>query len=213
MKSTTALYQLKHMTESFLGSNVLRIAGKSTSGVTNFKFGKYSPSMTGFPQGAQKPNEYFSFDPYGMTLTETINVRVHNVRMFQKSEKGFSVDAMESYSLGGEGVEIMVTGMLSDCVFCTQGLDTSPVVAHIQPRPQEQLGAVAMHQSIIRNGKFKFHDGSIDRSYGRVQSGQHHKRYAAYSYVVGVKIGGRWRIYGQQVGGSAGPILGVTRIL
>ena len=213
MRSATALYQLKNMTESFLGSNVLRLAGKSTSGVYDFKFGKYSPVLLSVPNGTQRPNEYFSFDPNGYTLTETMNVRVHNVRMIPKTEKGFSVQELESYSLGGNGADIMVTGMLSDCAFCIKGRDTSPIVAHIQPRPTEQLGAVDMHRALIRSGRFKYHDGGVDRSLGRVQSGHNHSRYQSYCYVVGVKNGGRWRIYAQHVMGSAGPVLGVTRLL
>ena len=72
------------------------------------------------------------------------------------------------------------------------------------PVVRSRAGA-ALGQTIRITGRFRGH-GRVTHvfSYGR--------DYSSYAYVVGVRTGGTWHLYGQKVTTTKGPVIGVTQI-
>lgn len=209
MKLDTALQMLRRDPMTFLRTNVLRIAGSATSGPCIYHLGYLDQVMR-----SPTTNEGFNFEATqamarsnsaGYDGKSTQAVPVHNLRMIPRSE-GFEVTDIEAYALGGGGPDILVTGQLSACVFAAQRLPGGGlVVGHIQPGGALQGGA-ALGQTIRITGRFRGH-GRVTHvfSYGR--------DYSSYAYVVGVRTGGTWHLYGQKVTTTKGPVIGVTQIV
>lgn len=204
MKLSTALMQLRSMPVGFLRNNLLSIAGHAQSGVHLYRFGYYGNPAAGV-------NEGFKFAPGfvapvaagldGMSVTTT---QVHNVRMVPKSEN-VDISAIEPYVLDGTGPDLMVTGQLSACVFVATQIPGGLAVAHIQPGGN-LLGGAGLRQSIRLMGRFQGY-GRVSHIFGLGTE------YTSRAHVVGVRSGGAWHVYAQQIASGAGPVTGAVQIV
>jgi hypothetical protein len=208
MKLDTALYRLRTDPLGFLRSNLLSIAGASQSTARLYYFGFHD----GFVRSAMT-NEGFKFAPdrvfaasttAGMDGKSTTAVSVHNVRMIPSTED-IDVSDIEAYTLGPGGPDLMVTGQLSGCVLAVQKQAANLVVAHIQPGGKRQTGPM-LRETIRLMGRFRGH-GRVTRVFGIG------KDYSARAHVVGVRTGGAWHLYAQQVAGGTGPVTGSVQII
>jgi hypothetical protein len=208
MKLDTALYRLKNDPLGFLRSNLLSIAGHSQSNSRIFYFGFYDT----FARTATT-NEGFKFAADAVMASSTTAgidgksvtaVSVHNVRMIPSAED-VDLSDIESYTLGTGGPDLMITGQLSGCVFVVQQIPTGLVVAHIQPGGKRQAGPM-LRESVRLMGRFRGH-GRVTRVFGVG------KDYAARAHVVGVRTGGTWHLYAQQVSTGVGPVTGSVQII
>ncbi|MGV2334359.1 MAG UNVERIFIED_CONTAM: hypothetical protein LVR18_09665 [Planctomycetaceae bacterium] len=208
MKLDTALYQLKNFPVTFLRSNLLWIAGYHLSETRTYYFG-YHDNFT----QAQGTNEGFKFAPQNLfAASKTTGIdgkystalRVHNVRMIPKTED-VDVSDIEPYVLDGTGPDLMVTGQLSGCVFVVQQMPTGLVVAHIQPGGNRQSGDV-LRETIRLMGRFRGH-GRVTKVFGIG------KDYSVRAHVVGIRTGGTWHLYAQQVATGTGPVTGSVCII
>jgi len=208
MKLDTALYRLRSDPLGFLRTNLLSIAGHSQSAARLYYFGFYD----NFVRSATT-NEGFKFAPdsflaasstAGVDGKSTTAVSVHNVRMIPSTED-VDLSDIDSYTLGTGGPDLMVTGQLSGCVFAIQQKPASLVVAHIQPGGKRQGGAM-LRESIRLMGRFRG-NGRVTRVFGIG------KDYPVRAHVIGIRTGGTWRLYAQQVAAGNGPVTGSVQIL
>jgi hypothetical protein len=202
MRIETALYQLRNQPRTFLENNLLRLAGGGPSQVRVNYFCHWDDIAAGV-------NEGFTIDTYprhmpGATGQVHKAMQVHNVQMIGR-EEGVDVTAIEPYVLGGGGPDLMVTGQLNACVFVVQQTAGQLVVAHIQPGGALQTGSM-LRQTMKVTGRFAGH-GRVTHVFGLGGD------YSNYAYVIGVRRGGQWELYGQRTAGRYGPIQGVTRIV
>jgi len=184
MKASTAVYQLKTFPETFLRNNLLIIAGVKTSGVINNYYIESKDSAN------SSYNEAFKFTNFSSSENKD-TVAVHNVRMIPISED-FKHTAIESYPLTG-GPDLMITGQLTGCTFVTANGGGSTLVAHIQPGGSRGSGQ-ELRDNVLKNGRFKNHANQAVTVFGVGD-------YQGAAYVVGVRIGGQWQLYGQMVTG------------
>lgn len=208
MKLDTALYRLRTDPLGFLRSNLLSIAGAGQSSARVYYFGFHN----NFVRSAMT-NEGFKFSPdrvfvssdiSGLDGKSTTAVSVHNVRMIPSSED-VDLSDIEAYTLGPGGPDLMVTGQLSGCVLAVQQVPAGLVVAHIQPGGRRQAGPM-LRESIRLMGRFRGH-GRVTRAFGIG------KDYSVRAHVVGVRTGGTWHLYAQQVSGGSGPVTGSVQII
>lgn len=203
MKLDTALYQLRQSPQTFLQNNLLNLAGDAVSGTRINYLSRYDGIGASVNEGfsiSPTPRYSSSNGIDGKTHTA---VSVHNVRM-NKSTEDLDVSAIEPYVLAG-GPDIMVTGQLSACIFIVQQLGAQLVVAHIQPGGKRQTGTT-LRQTLKLMGRFAGH-GRVTHVFGLGD-------YSQRAYVVGIRQGGGWHLYGQRVTGGLSPtIQGVTQIV
>ncbi|HZN61541.1 MAG TPA: hypothetical protein VFC90_03960 [Planctomycetota bacterium] len=207
MKLDTALYQMRSQPLAFLRHNLLTIAGASQSGARAFYLGYGNISLT------PTTNEWFKFSHDRMVVASTttgldgkntVDVQVHNVRMIPSGETVDLAD-IEPYALGGGGPDLMVTGQLSGCVLAIQKVSGGLIVAHIQPGGTRGPGPTLCTQ-IKNTGKFRGH-GSVTHAFG-IGAG-----YSTRAHVIGVRKGGAWNLYAQQVSSGSGPVTGSVQIV
>ena len=204
MKLDTALYQLRTQPNAFLQTSLLNLVG-SPSGVKNAYFYRFAESVG--------VNEAFSINPYmsfvaaddvgGLDGKVVTRVAVRSVRMIPRTE-GIDFSTIEPYTLDGGGPDIMITGQLNACIFVVQQVGGQLHVAHIQPGGALQTAAV-LRQTLKLTGRFAG-QGRVTHVFGKGD-------YASYAYVVGVRSGGIWHVYGQRTAGPGGPVVGVTQIV
>lgn len=208
MKLDTALYRLRNDPLGFLRTNLLSIAGASQSNARLYYFGFHDQF-----QRSATTNEGFKFAPdqvfvrssvAGTDGKSTTAVSVHNVRMIPSNED-VDLSDIEAYTLGAGGPDLMVTGQLSGCVFAVQQQPGGLVVAHIQPGGKRQSGPM-LRESIRLMGRFRGH-GRVTRVFGVG------KDYPVRAHVVGVRTGGTWHLYAQQVASGTGPVTGSVQII
>lgn len=184
MKASTALYQLKTFPETFLRNNLLIIAGVKTSGIINNYYIESKDSAN------SSYNEAFKFTNFSSAENKD-TVAVHNVRMIPISED-FKYTEIESYPLTG-GPDLMITGQLTGCTFVTANSGGSTLVAHIQPGGSRGSGQ-ELRDKVLKDGRFKNYPNQTVSVFGVGD-------YQGAAYVVGVRIGGQWQLYGQMVTG------------
>lgn len=184
MKASTAIYQLKTYPEVFLRNNLLIIAGSKTSGVINDYYIESKES------GNSSYNEAFKFTNFSNAENRE-KVRVHNVRMIPLAEE-FKHTEIEPYQLSSE-TDIMITGQLTGCTFVSANAGGTTLVAHIQPGGSRGSGQ-ELRDKILKNGRFKNYPNQSVNVFGVGD-------YQGAAYVVGVRIGGQWQLYGQMVSG------------
>lgn len=202
MRPDTALYQLRSMTEAFLQNNAVYIAGSNISGVRNFYFGNNSIQ----PAGPAGPNEAFRFSTAPVNMENSILVQVHNVRMIPNNVH-IELNDLEAYSVAA-GPDILVTGQLSGCSFVTLTLGGQLITAHVQPGGTRAAGPM-LKQSLEIKGRFHGHPNQqFTRVFGAGD-------YPNYAHVVGVRVAGQWKVYGQCFSGLGlnYRISGLTRIV
>jgi hypothetical protein len=202
MKLDTVLYQLQHHTMAFLQSHVLTLHGAALSGPRI--------NYLCYHDGAQGANEGFQIAPDPLiTPLQGIDhmvykaIKVHSVRMIKSSED-FDVSDLEPYVLDGTGADLMVTGQLSGCVFAIRQEPGRLIVAHVQPGGNRQPGAM-LRQTIKLMGRFANY-GRVTHVFGR---GDYHGR----AHVLGVRKGGTWQIFAQEVASGSGPVVRAMRII
>ena len=195
MKLDTALYQLKNHTLPFLATHPLVLSGASQSGVLTRYLNFHDAALGG--------NEGFRLDSFPMQSTyQPIDgvghraVQVHNVRMIPSAED-VDVSEIEPYVLDGSGPDLMVTGQLSACVFVIRREPGRMLVAHIQPGGMRQTGAM-LKQTIKLMGRL----GRYGRATHVFGLGDYNPR----AHVVGIRKGGTWQIFAQNVASGAGPV-------
>lgn len=102
---------------------------------------------------------------------------------------------MNFYPLDGTGPAVMVTGQLSGCSFVMQPAGAGQVnVAHVQP--QGQTGAAL--QGTLANGL------ANAQVYGAAGTTGNYDSADRVASVIGVRIGGQWRIYAQKQDAGSG---------
>lgn len=207
MMLKTALYQLRNMPQSFLGTHLVVTAGAPQSGQRLYYFGYtdlgFNPTVTGngfkfSTSAATLDTRQSGYDSQSYTA-----LQVHNVRMIPATED-IDVSAIEPYVLDGTGPDIMVTGQLSGCVFCVRQEPGRLIVAHIQPGGRRQGGAM-LRNTLKLMGRFQ--------GYGRITHVFGVGDYTARAHVLGVRTGGVWRIFGQKVNSGTGPITGTATVV
>jgi hypothetical protein len=208
MKLDTALYRLRTDPLTFLRTNLLAIAGGPQSTATRFYLGYHDTFMAG---GTTNEGFKMSVDPIMVRSTVsgsdgkvTTSVNVHNVRMIPSTEAVDPSD-IQPYMLGNGGPDLMVTGQLSGCVFVVRQNGAGLVVAHIQPGGTRQSGPM-LRQTIRLMGRF----GALGRVTHVFGVG---KEYLTRAHVVGIRTGGAWHLYAQQVASGLGPVTGSVQIV
>ena len=202
MNPTTALYQLRHMPDTFLRNNALYIAGGAASGVTPLHFGTHQSQ----PAGAGAPNEAFLFTTAAPVVHNPVMVQVQNVRMIPSAEN-VDIHDLEAYQLAA-APDILVTGQLSACSFCVLTVGGQVIVAHLQPGGVRPAGPM-LQRTLELTGRFHGHGvHRFTRVFGPAN-------YSHRAHVVGVRIAGHWQIYAQHFtgNGSTYRIQNVTQIV
>jgi hypothetical protein len=177
----------------FLQRHTLALAGEpGGSGRHTYAIhyhGSYIPGVT-------PGNERFKVEPLhtGRAFSPYHAFEAHTVQMVtwtSLNDDGHSAIVLNGYLLSG-APNIMVTGQLSGCAFCTLNLGGTIVCAHIQPTG---IDAAQMQQRLQARGVFNGYPGQALTVFGR-------SSYPAYASVMGVnKGGGGWRIYAQFLSG------------
>ena len=112
------------------------------------------------------------------------------------------VGALDGYLLDGSA-EVMITGQLSHCRFCFVADGAGLACTHMSPRGSP-AGPVQMQQDLTANGGFANYAGALG-TYGR-------QDYTGYANVLGVRVGGSWRLYAQQSNDTLKTITSAARI-
>jgi hypothetical protein len=208
MRLDTALYRLRTDPLTFLRTNLLAIAGAPQSMATRYFIGYHDMFV-----GGGTTNEGFKLSNDPMMARSTISgsdgktstsVNVHNVRMIPGTEP-VDLSDIEAYTLGNGGPDLMVTGQLSGCVFVVRQNGATLTVAHIQPGGTRQSGPM-LRQTIRLMGRF----GALGRVTHVFGVG---REYLTRAHVVGVRTGGAWHLYAQQVASGRGPVTGSVQIV
>lgn len=112
------------------------------------------------------------------------------------------ISRLDAYLLDGSA-QIMITGQLSNCCFCFVQSGADLACTHMNPRGSEGT-PVQMQQTLKNIGGFANYAGAFG-TYGR-------ENYPGYANVIGVRVGGTWRLYSQQSNDMFKTITGAFQI-
>ena len=229
MDSAAALAKLRNHPADFLKHYPVKCAGSTApnQNAVNFrqynlnKYGGDMPTPTGQVtghRGATRPGLFghqrqiatFKLEP-GPTVNGANIPQAHVVPMVNHNSAIYgclnlngNITAMPYYCLDATGDGIMVTGELSNCVFCwaVQGADLWCI--HVQP--VGGITPVALQLALSTNGRFAAAPHAPLATFGR---GQYPTGRAS---VIGVRSGGTWSLYAQTSQDSFSTLGGGYRI-
>ena len=192
MDAEKALKALLSDPKAFLNKYTLRIAGHPTvSGIQQYFIAPKSGFQGSFDiacsSGAVGKK---SFMAWSVLMVHYNQVNTADLRPLLVSSSG--------------GPDIMVTGLINGCTFCTLKTPNGVAMAHVKP---SGIDAVRLHTMLSTQGRFHGIPNPF-QTFGQASD------YTATedATVVGIRRGGIWKVYVQIHTRTQAPILRVARI-
>lgn len=192
--------------------NVAGPAGAHAAGAATLKtahFTKRDPGITAHTvdnkeghYGATRPGPFgfgtrnlSSFRVLGYPAAGSTPLNVYSVPMVDYNGNGGGVfdmggnpANMPSYHLGGAGDGLMFTGQLTGCTFCWQVDGAALRLCHVQPTGAPN--GTILQNTLALHGRFAGGPNLPVGTFGQ-------NDYPVSANVVGVRVGGVWRLYAQ----------------